>query len=82
MQNKIAYFGHENKDSTFVFEQDESEQLKVAREERGFGLMRGNWNTACCVYKMDIYAFSEKNWKELHRLSMESGKWTLFNKYL
>ena len=58
VENAIVYFGVNNKKSTFVLEQDEeSEQLQVVREDEGFNLERGYWNTASCVLKNEIYAF-------------------------
>ena len=42
VKNKIVYFGDSNENATYVLERDEeSEQLKVVREEIGFHLYRG-----------------------------------------
>ena len=79
VEYKIVYFGSWNANATFVLEQEEeSEQLKVVREDEGFDLVRGHWNTASCVFKNEIYAFKTGNYEEVHRYSLESGKWSRF----
>ena len=74
MENKIVYLGSEYKNATYVLEQEEeSEQLKVVREDKGFDFERGYYNTASCVSKREIYAFKTKNYKEVHRYCLKSG---------
>ena len=74
------YFGSRNANATFVLEQKgEAEQLRVVREDDGFDLLRGNWNTASCVIMNEIYAFKTRNYEEVHRYSLKSGKWSLFH---
>ena len=42
VENKVVYFGSNNVDSTFVLEkEEESEQLKVVREDEGFYFTKG-----------------------------------------
>ena len=80
--NKIVYFGSEVKNSTFVLEREgESEQLRVVREEKGFGLVRGNYNTASRVVKLEIYAFKARNYRKVYRYGLETGTWSLFYSY-
>ena len=58
VESKIVYFGSQDINATLVLEQEEdSEQLKVVREEGGFDLERGDCNTASRVAKTEIYAF-------------------------
>ena len=58
LENKIVYFGSNYKFTSFVLEQEEeSEQLVVVREDKGFDLERGFWNTASRAFKNGIYAF-------------------------
>ena len=56
--------------------EEESEKLKVVREDSGFDLM--TVNTSSCVFKNVIYAFKTRNYEEVHRYSLESGKWLRF----
>ena len=58
--------------------EEDSEKLKVVREDEGFHLFRGYYNTASCVFSGEIYAFQEKNYCEVYRYSLESGKWARF----
>ena len=77
--NKIVYFGSNNKNTTFVLEkEEEGEKLEVVREDYGFDFGRGDWNTASCVLNNEIYAFKWGNYTEVHRYSLESGKWRLY----
>ena len=72
------YFGWSNKDPTFVLEmEEESEQLKVVREDKGFDLLRGYRNTAPRVIKCESYAFRTQNYKRVYRYSPGSRKWSL-----
>ena len=58
LENKIVYFGDMLKSVTFVLEKEEdSEQLRVVREDSGFAFERGAWNTASCTFRNEIYAF-------------------------
>ena len=44
------YFRSRIKNATLMLEQgEESEELEVVREDEGFDLIRGYWNTASCV---------------------------------
>ena len=50
------YFGSQNKNATFVLEEEEEGKLRAARQDEGFDL--DIWcNTASCVFKKEIYAF-------------------------
>ena len=77
VENKIVYFGWYIQKTSFVLE-EESERLKVVREDGGFDLFRGDWSTASRVLGNEIYAFKTRNYKEVHRYSLESGNWRLF----
>ena len=58
LEDKIVYFGSCDEKGSFVLEREEdSEQLKVVREEEGFDLRRGEYNTASCVFQKGIYTF-------------------------
>ena len=58
LENKVVYFGSWNVKIAFVLEKEEdSEQLKVVREDEGINFERGNKNTTSRVYKKEIYAF-------------------------
>ena len=59
-------------------QEEDSEKLKVVREDEGFSLYRGYWNTASCVFKNETYSFKTDNYEEVHRYSLESGKWSRF----
>ena len=51
LKNKIVYFGSWNKNTSFVLEQEEeSEKLRVTREDKGFDLERGAWNTSSSAF--------------------------------
>ena len=79
MENKIVYFGASGFDSTIVLErEEESEQLKAAREDPGFELEREIWNSTSCVCKRSIYAFKCGSYFEVYRYTLESGKWSAF----
>ena len=78
VESKIVYFGSEDKNATFVLEEEEEcEQLKVVGEDLGFYLTRF-YRTASCVLKNEIYAFRTNNCKEVHRYSLKSRTWSLF----
>ena len=73
------YFGSRKVNPTLVLEQEgQSEQLQVVRVDKGIHLHRGYRNTASCVFKNEIYAFKVGNYQEVHRYSLESGKWSRF----
>lgn len=79
VEDKIVYFGSSNEKITFVLEkEEESEKLKEVREDEGFNLLTGAYNTSSCVFKNEIYAFAKGNYEEVHRYSLGSGKWSLF----
>ena len=79
MANQIVNFGSNKKKVTLVFDiEEDSEKLKIKREEEGFQLWRGYDNTASRVVKEEIFAFTMANYKQVHRYSLESGKWSLF----
>ena len=80
MEDKIGYFGSSGINATLVLKkEDESEQLRVEREEEGLFLWRGGYNAASCVSRNEIYAFTFKNYQEVYRYSLESGTWSLFH---
>ena len=50
MENKIVYFGSWNEKPTLVLvKEEDSEQLRVVREDEGFNYERG-YNGAACVF--------------------------------
>ena len=76
MENKIVYFGGKH---TFLLEKEaNTEQLERVRKDGGFDFAKDLNNSASCVFKKEIYAFKWYNHKEVHRYSLESGKWILF----
>ena len=78
LENKIVYFGPHEQNRTFVLEKEgDSEQLKVVREDKGFGLKRGAFNTASCSLNNEIYAFETGNFENIYLYSLESGEWSL-----
>ena len=51
VENNIVYFGNWNKKATVVLEvEEESEQLKVVREDCRYDFERGYFNTAARVF--------------------------------
>ena len=73
------FFGSGNENATFVLEKgEESEQLIGIREDEGFYLWRGDWNSGSCVTKKEIKAFKTGDAKEVYRYSLDSGEWNLF----
>ena len=73
------YFGSRNQDATLVLKQEEeSEKLKVVREDEVFDFKKGYWNAASCVSKNEIFSFKALNYEEVFRYSLESGKWSLY----
>ena len=82
LENKIVYFGSQNIKATFVLEQEEeTELLKIISEDEGFDLEKGLTNTASCGFTNEIYAFKTWNYEEVHRYSLETGKWSLYFRY-
>ena len=76
LENKIVYFGSWNKNATFVLEQEqETEQLKVVREDDGLFFLRGYWNGGSCAANKEIYAFKTLSQKDVYRYSwrVENG---------
>ena len=64
---------------TCVLEQEEdSEQLRVTRVDKGFELVKGYRNTASFGFKNEIYAFKNDIYKRVYKYSLESGKWSLY----
>ena len=79
VENRIVYFGDNCENKTFVLKKGEkSENIRVVREEKGFNLQRGSSNAASRVIKSEIYAFKTYNYEEVHRYSLERGKWSRF----
>ena len=80
VENKIVNFGSNFEKKTYVLEQEEDSELKLVREDEGFDLLRGYYSTASCFLKNEIYAFKTWNYTDVHRYSLESGKWSLYFK--
>ena len=79
VENKIVCFGLNSAKTTEVIEQGEdSEKLQIIRKDLGFDLLKGDYNTASCVLKNEIYAFKREKYGEVHRYNLQSGKWSLF----
>ena len=71
VENKIVYFGSSNENRTFVLEKEEqSEKLRVVRQDEGIDLRRGFWNSSSCVFKNEIYAFKRRNYGDVHIYSL------------
>ena len=57
--------------------EEDSEQLKVVREEQGFDF-ETYYNAASCVFNNDIYAFKTANYRKVFHYSLKRGKWVVF----
>ena len=79
LENKIVYFGSSNMKGTLVLEKEgDSEELKVARKGSVFELKRGANNTASRVHSKGIFAFKDRNYKQVYIYTLETPKWSLF----
>ena len=77
VENKVVYFGSTQSSPSFVIEREEdSEKLKVVREDERFKISRPYQKAASCVVKKEFYAFSAD--KDVLRYSLESREWSLF----